>query len=166
MDALRADHVRESVAASALGLGRLFDHFPARMLDETHVVTISEIPYPPVSAFGLPEFERMASISAITFGDVYFVRPDAPEGVHFHELVHVVQWNALGRSDFLLTYAVGLMQHGYAESPLEAIAFDLQARFERMAPRGSVTDEVARHAAAARDAAATLFNAHGLTMHP
>ena len=38
MDALRADHVRESVAASALGLGRLFDHFPARMLDETAAV--------------------------------------------------------------------------------------------------------------------------------
>ena len=44
--------------------------------------------------------------------------------------------------------------------------FDLQARFERMVPLGSVTDDVARHAAAARDAAAALFNAHGLRMRP
>ena len=162
MDALRADHVRESVAASALGSRRLFDHFPARMLDETRVVTVSEIPFPPVSAFGLPEFEPMAPMSGITFGDMYFVRPDAHEGVHFHELVHVVQWTALGIPDFLLTYAVGLMQHGYAQSPLEAIAFELQERFERRAPLGSVDDEVARHAAATRDAAAALLTAHGL----
>jgi hypothetical protein len=164
MDALRADHVRESVAASALGSGRLFDHYPAGMLDDTRVVTVSEMPFPPVSAFGLPEFEPMAPMAGITFGNMYFVRPDAPEGVHFHELVHVVQWNALGWADFLLTYATGLMQRGYAESPLEAIAFDLQARFERMAPLGSVTVDVARHAAAARDAAAALFNAHALPM--
>ena len=162
MDGLRADHVRESVAASALGSGRLFDHFPASMLDETRVVTVSEIPFPPVSAFGLPEFEPMAPMSGVTFGDMYFVRPDAPEGVHFHELVHVVQWNALGRSDFLLTYAIGLMQHGYAQSPLEAIAFELQERFERMALPGFIDARVERHAAAARDAAAALFRTHGL----
>ena len=166
MDALRADRVRGSVAATELGWRRLVDHFPAGMLDETRVVTVTAIPFPPVTAFGLPEFAPMATtpMAGITFGDMYFVRPDAPEGVHFHELVHVVQWNALGLSDFLLTYAVGLIQHEYAQSPLEAIAFDLQARFERMAPPGLVSDEVTRHAAAARDAAAALFTAHGFSM--
>ena len=34
----------------------------------------------------------------ITFGNMYFVRPDAPESVHFHELVHVcngTRWDDL-----------------------------------------------------------------------
>jgi hypothetical protein len=166
MDALHAAHLRDSIAARELGLPRVFDHFPARVLDETRVVTVSELPFPPVSAYRLPEFEPMATtpMTGITFGNMYFVRPEASAGVHVHELVHVVQWNVLGRSDFLLTYAVGLIQHGYAQSPLEAIAFELQERFERMTLRGFVDDEVAMHAAAARDAAAAMFEAHGLRM--
>jgi hypothetical protein len=166
MDALRAEHLPHSVAVTELGLPTLSDHFPAGMLDETRVVTVSEMPFPPVAGYGLPEFEPMARtrMAAITFGRMYFVRPHAPEGVHFHELVHVVQWNALGISDFLLTYAVGLLQHGYADSPLEAIAFELQERFERRALHGLVDIEAAAHAAAASDAAAAMFKAHGLQM--
>ena len=166
MDALRAGHLRDSVAANELGLRRLSDHFPWRVLDATRAVTVLDIPFPPVAAYRLPEFESMArtTMTGITFGNMYFVRPDASESVHFHELVHVVQWNALGIRDFLLTYAVGLIQHGYARSPLEAIAFDLQSHFERMTLRGFVDAQVERHAAAARDAAAALFDAHGLPM--
>lgn len=33
--------------------------------------------------------------------------------------------------NFLLAYAVGLLQHGYEQSPLEQMAFELQARFDR-----------------------------------
>ena len=166
IDALHAGHQRDSVAASDLVSQRLFDHFPAAVLERARVVTVAEIPFPPVSAYGLPEFERMATTAraGITFGDMYFVRPDASDGVHFHELVHVVQWHALGRRDFLLTYAVGLIQHGYAHSPLEAIAFELQSRFERRVGIDRVVDPVARHAATARDATAELFQAHGLDM--
>jgi hypothetical protein len=161
MEALRARHEEESVAASELGLRRLFDHFPRRVLDETRVVTATELPFPPVATYRLPEVEAMARapMSGITFGNMYFVRPDASEGVHVHELVHVVQWDALGVSDFLLTYAVGLVQYGYAQSPLEAIAFELQQRFERSALRGFVDAEVARHAATAGDAVTALLDA-------
>jgi hypothetical protein len=166
MDALYAEHLRESVAASELGLRRLFDHFPAGVLEHARVVTVTAIPFPPVSEYGLPEFEPMATtpMAGITFGKMYFVRSNASEGVHFHELVHVVQWKALGISDFLLTYAVGLINHGYARSPLEAIAFELQERFERMVLRGFVDDDAAAHAAAAREAAAAVFKAHRVTM--
>jgi hypothetical protein len=166
MDALRDRHMANTVAANELGLRRLFDHFPARLLAETRVVTATELPFPPVSMHGLPEFEAMARLpmAGITFGNMYFVRADASEDVHFHELVHVVQWNVLGIPDFLLTYAVGLIQHGYARSPLEAIAFELQQRFEQMALRGLIDGEAAARAAAARDAAAALFDAHGLPM--
>jgi hypothetical protein len=166
MDALRDRHMGNSVAASELGLRRLFAHFPARVLDETRVVTATDLPFPPLATYSLPEFAAMARapMAGITFGNMYFVRADASEDVHLHEVVHVVQWNVLGIPDFLLTYAVGLVQYGYVRSPLEAIAFDLQHRFERTALRGLIDAEVAAHAAAARDAAAALFNAHGLPM--
>jgi hypothetical protein len=166
MDALRARHLERSVASSELGLRRLFDHFPAHVLDDTRVVTAAELPFPPVATYHLPEVEALARapMSGITFGNMYFVRPGASEGVHFHELVHVVQWQVLGRAGFLLTYAVGLIQHGYAQSPLEAIAFELQERFDRAGRLGFVDDEVTRHAAAARDAAATMFKAQGLEL--
>lgn len=166
METLRLRHLPGSIAASELGLRRLSDHFPAHVLDDARVVSLLELPFPPLSTYRLPEFEAMATapMAGITFGDMYFVRPNASEGVHLHELVHVVQWNALGIPDFLLTYAVGLMQHGYARSPLEAIAFELQERFERRALPGFADSEVARHAAAARDAAAEFFDTHGVSI--
>jgi hypothetical protein len=166
IDLLHAAHVRESVAVSELGFARLADHFPAAVLERARVVTVAQIPFPPVAEYRLPEFEAMAKtpMAGITFGDMYFVRQDAGESVHFHELVHVVQWRTLGIPEFLLTYAVGLVKHGYAESPLEAIAFDLQARFERRERPGLVDDRVARHAAATRDRVAAVFRAHGFDL--
>lgn len=71
-------------------------------------------------------------MAGITFGHMYFLhREHAHEAIHFHELVHVVQWAALGAAAFLPTYAVGIAQHGYEASPFELAAFDLQAKFER-----------------------------------
>lgn len=70
--------------------------------------------------------------SGITFKDTYFLHPDAAadESVHFHELVHVVQWQSLGPKAFLLSYAAGLLEHGYLDCPLERMAYDHQIRFD------------------------------------
>ena len=107
------------------------------------------MPYPPVSDLGLPELEPMAQArwSGITFGHMYFVdQDDTTEATHFHELCHVVQWKALGVRDFLMTYALGLLEHGYQESPLEMIAYRLQAEFEAGLPRRDLVEVVAAHA--------------------
>jgi hypothetical protein len=107
----------------------------------------------------------MASMdmAAITFGDMYFVRPPySTEDVHFHELVHVVQWSTLGVREFLLTYALGIAQHGYAASPLEATAFELQARFQEGARLHSLSATIVRRAIEARETAAAVFSANGL----
>lgn len=53
----------------------------------------------------------------------------ADEGLHFHELIHVVQWRVLGPERFLAAYADGLEKFGYRASPLEAMAYDAQAAF-------------------------------------
>jgi len=71
----------------------------------------------------------------ITYLNTYFVRDDRArdESLHFHELVHVIQWRLLGPEKFLALYAVGLERFGYRKSPLEVMAFNLQHRFQREA---------------------------------
>ncbi len=74
-------------------------------------------------------------MAGITFRNMYFLTPAFDrESIHCHELVHAIQWRVLGFDDFLLTYAAGVLQHGYADSPLEAEAYQCQARFERREP--------------------------------
>ena len=70
-------------------------------------------------------------MSGITYLDTYFLERSAAadESLHFHELVHVVQWQVLGPKDFLLLYAAGLAERGYLECPLEAMAYEHQRRF-------------------------------------
>jgi hypothetical protein len=60
------------------------------------------------------------------------------ESLHFHELVHVIQWRLLGPEKFLALYADGLERFGYRKSPLEVMAFRLQSRFQREAQPFSV----------------------------
>jgi hypothetical protein len=167
LDELHATQRSKSVPASDTGFERLATCFPESLLQSTRSVSVDQLPFPPVSEFGLPEFEAMAAMpkSGITFGDMYFVQPThSSEGIHFHELVHVVQWNTLGVRPFLLTYAVGLAQYGYDQSPLEAIAYDLQYKFEHGTALTTVPQLVALHAVDARNSAATVFEMNGLKL--
>ena len=75
---------------------------------------------------------EMMPMAGVTYKDTFFVcNGQQRDSLYFHELVHVVQWDRLGVDNFLLAYAVGLMQHGYEQSPLEQMAFELQARFNQ-----------------------------------
>ena|SRR6266566_2847801 len=51
------------------------------------------------------------------------------EAIHFHELIHVVQWRLLGPDRFLYSYANGLERFGYRQSPLEVMAYDAERMF-------------------------------------
>jgi hypothetical protein len=164
---LHTKHAPNSVAAGAMGFARLAHHFPAEILQSTRAVAIDVVPFPPVADLGLPELEELARMpmAGITFGDMYFVRPEhSTEPIHFHELVHVVQWATLGPAAFLSTYAVGIAKHGYEASPLEMAASDLQARFERGEALRRAVDFVRWHAGQCRAGAAELFDSLGMTM--
>jgi hypothetical protein len=153
---LHAAHGSRAQPVSCLGFARLADVWPRALLDEALAVSVERVPYPPVSALGLPELEPMAQArwSGITFGDMYFVdEDDTTEATHFHELCHVVQWKTLGAREFLLTYALGLFEHGYRQSPLEAIAYRLQRAFEAGLPQPDLVDVVAAHARSAHASA-------------
>jgi hypothetical protein len=130
----------ENSAAHALtvaskGFPRLKQYFTDELLASTKVVIVDQVPVPPLAALGLNQFAEFASGSyaGITYLDTFFVKRDhaADERLHFHELIHVVQWRLLGPERFLAVYAAGLETHGYRESPLEAMAYNADALFSR-----------------------------------
>jgi hypothetical protein len=118
----------------ARGFRRLPDYFDAALLGRIRCVAVERVPVPPLASMGLRLFAGVESkhYAGITYGDTYFVdrRYDLSESLHFHELIHAVQWDCLGFDRFLLAYARGLLRNGYARSPLEVMAYDHQRRFE------------------------------------
>jgi hypothetical protein len=130
-----AMHASAARPVASLGFSRLADYFDAPLLASSKAVIVPRVPMPPLSAMGLDRFREFEQMDAggITHLDTYFVRADHAhlEALHFHELVHVIQWRLLGPEGFLALYAEGLERLGYRNSPLEVMAYDLQERFER-----------------------------------
>lgn len=117
-----------------LNFSRINQIFPNDLLEKAKVVTVADkVPFPPLSHIGLHELSGMEQmpLDGITYKDTFFVNQNhRTESLHFHELIHVVQWERLGVDNFLLAYGVGLMQLDYEKSPLEQMAYTLQKNFE------------------------------------
>src|SRR2546428_5423595 len=84
---------------------RLPLYFTLAQLEAARFVAVDRIPLPPLSSIGLrrfKEFER-GDYDGITYLDTYFLkrRVADDESLHFHELIHVVQWRLLGAEFFL-----------------------------------------------------------------
>lgn len=134
--------IRETLTATApsarpvlsYGFSRLPAYYTPDRLTQTKVTEVDRVPVPPLSTFGLSQFRDFEEMDAdgITYLDTYFVRREAArrESLHFHELVHAVQWQILGPERFLALYADGLEKFGYRDSPLEVMAYGLQAQFD------------------------------------
>lgn len=143
IDGILEEHKREAVVVSSLGFRSLPQYFPQHLLDKAKVVSVSSVPFPPLLKLGLPELSHMErmSLEAVTYKDTFFVQESQrSESLHFHELIHVVQWERLGVDNFLLAYGVGLVQFGYEGSPLERMAYILQQSFERRAVPPSLVE--------------------------
>jgi hypothetical protein len=155
MRVLHVTHAGRAQPVSSLGYAGLVRAWPEELLQAARAVSVDRTPFPPVSEYGIPEFEAMArgSWAGITFGHMYFIdEAEANEATHFHELCHVVQWRVLGASSFLLSYGLGILSNGYVRSPFEAIAYELQEEFEAGRTRSGLVDLITAHA---RDAHAT-----------
>ena len=114
---------------------RLPLYFSPAQIEAAKFVIVDRIPVPPLSSIGLSrfaEFER-GGYSGITYLDTYFLKRVGAdeESLHFHEMMHVVQWRLLGPEHFLTVYASGLETFGYRDSPLEKMAYDAQEIFDR-----------------------------------
>lgn len=91
----------------------------------------------------LSDFAHMA---AITFVDTVVSHQPFTDRLLFHVLVHVVQYQRLGLSQFSAEYVKGFLNCGsYEAIPLEMNAYELEARFAaEPANLFSVADQVQR----------------------
>ena len=117
---------------------RLPRYFSQTQIEVAKFVVVDRVPVPPLSSIGLSqfsEFER-GDYDGVTYLDTYFLKKAVAddESLHFHEMIHVVQWRLLGAEFFLAIYAGGLEKFGYRSSPLEKMAYDAQELFARSGP--------------------------------
>ncbi len=167
VDTLHAEHAAQAMPVAEAGFLRLPQYFPESVLRETRVVRVKKVPFPAFSKAGLPELAMLEHmpISAITFRDLIFVHADvATESTYVHELCHAVQVRTLGMDDYLLSYVVGAIQHGYAKNPFEITAFDLQSQFDRDVPVADAVTAIGADALRARESAVEFFRLHDVPM--
>src|SRR3989338_2489182 len=112
-------------------------YYSDQLLRSAKVVVVDQVPVPPLTSFGLAEFSgfEKGDYAGITFKDTYFVNSKEvfSESLHFHELIHIVQWKHLGVEKFLIAYALGLLKYDYQNSPFEVMAYKHQANFDSKA---------------------------------
>ena len=135
------DWIRITVTANAYlaqtvgsrGFPRLPLYFTEKTLTSTKVVLVEPLPMPPLSSMGLArfaDFER-GDFDGITYIDTIFLKPTHSnnENMHFHELVHVIQWRLLGPDRFLFSYANGLECFG-VPSPFPSVRLARAAQLD------------------------------------
>lgn len=109
--------------------------------------------YAELDARGIAAPLDFTGTDALTFQDTILISdretpsdpPPAP--LVFRQLVHIVQYEALGVETFVERFVHGWAEHGYqyAAIPIERDAYDLQHEFERAPQRGfSIETEVRR----------------------
>jgi hypothetical protein len=140
-------HAARARPVADLGFTRLGSYYSTVLLTSAMVIPIAQVPVPPLAHMGLTDFGEFENLNAagITYLSSFFVRLgyERDESLYFHELVHVVQWRHLGPEQFIIAYALGhLLSGGYRTNPLEIMAYDLQARFDRSGPAFDVASIV------------------------
>lgn len=113
---------------------RLPHYFPADLLKNTRVAVVDIIPVPQIDDPGMEKLFDFKSfnITGITYNTIYFIKRghELSESLHFHELIHVIQWQYLGAREFLTQYLTNLLTSGYRHNPYEEIAFRYQNKFD------------------------------------
>ena len=103
------------------------------LLSATGFVLVPELPSPPAAVVIQLGLSQLLSPSAggITLFDTYYLKPKVAGQlrVHFHELIHVLQWQALGPTPFIKRYMNEVITYGYRQAPLEETAYGFGDRF-------------------------------------
>lgn len=130
-----ATHAHNALTVASRGFRRLSAYYNPELLAHAKVVYVDAVPAPPLTKLGLSQFANFENMDAggITYLDTFFVRREWQhyEPIHFHEMVHIIQWKILGPKTFVAAYADGLERFGYRNSPLEVMAYEAEARFEK-----------------------------------
>jgi hypothetical protein len=138
-------HARALIDAEKDEFGSFFD---PHILDIARIrsVPVVENPgfYSDIRDLQLPRLLDFNTAQGITFKDTilvtdHLVRTDLQaKSIVFHELVHMVQFRALGVTEFIRRYVKSWFENGfsYRATPLETHAHALQERFERDPGKG------------------------------
>lgn len=134
IDGYIQDAAAQAQTVASLRFPCLSSYFSPETLDAAKVVITAQIQKPPFSRLGLHEFAEFEEMDVlgITYKSTFFIKPDSAtdESLHFHELIHVVQWRTVGPKNFLLAYGAGYSKFRYRNAPLEVMAYDLQDHFD------------------------------------
>lgn len=70
--------------------------------------------------------------AGITLEDTVYVKEEYRHRwhLHFHELVHIQQWQRLGPIEFLSQYVAEALTRGYRNNKFEVEAYELEERFK------------------------------------
>ncbi len=107
--------------------------YPTSFLKNAYFVVVNNIPkpnFPRLRELGLGDFIDMR-VDAITYKNTYYILPHVAQNLrlHFHELVHVAQWAHLGAPNFIRRYIDEIQRHGYADAPLEVMAYGFDSHY-------------------------------------
>jgi hypothetical protein len=125
VDDLLAKHESSARQVATYGLKRMPQFFNPETLATAKCVEVDNVPKIPWQEFGLSVPEGMnIYFEGITFRDTYFLtrREASKESLHFHEMVHVVQWQMLGNDLFPLIYVLEAFKGNYKTNFLEVMA--------------------------------------------
>ena len=137
----------QSMSVAEGRFDRLAGTFSRDLLESVRIVAVNEVPQPPLKRWGVSDDGLLARDAAgITLDQMIFVKVglQRDESLVFHELVHAIQWRTLGVHRFLAVYGLLLLERGYGDHPLEAMAYHLQAIFDEGSPLPNVEAVVAR----------------------
>ncbi len=139
IDLTLAAYAAQARPVADFGFTRLGSYYSAALLASAMAIPVAKVPAPPLASMGLTGFDEFENLNAagITYLSSFFVLHgyERDESLHFHELVHVVQWKHLGPERFIMAYALGhFLCGGYDTNPLEVMAYVLQSAFDHHAP--------------------------------
>jgi hypothetical protein len=108
--------------------------YSPEFLKTAFFVVTDEIPkpdFPGLREAGLGDFIDM-DVGGITYNDTYYVKKEAANELrlHFHELVHVLQWRELAPQGFIERYIREIQDFGYDNAPLEKMAYALDGHYQ------------------------------------
>lgn len=118
-------------------------------LESAYFVVTDHIPkpnFPRLRQAGLGGFIDM-DVAGITYNDTYYVKTSAAKELrlHFHELVHVIQWRTLTPQGFIRRYIQEIHDLGYYEAPLEKMAYALDAHYQAKGQNLDIEKYVREH---------------------
>ena len=105
------DYENDAQPVASMHFARLSRYFDHSLLETVKFIAIDRLPMPPLSAMGLDRFAafEQGNFDGITYLNRYFIKRPliTEEPLHFHELIHVIQWRLLGPEPFLQSMQMG-----------------------------------------------------------